>query len=249
MLYDNLWTACVNLRDTEYECHVAFRSHTLNSLLSTAALCGWIFTEPKKSSRYRIWCNKMDIKEVSWSWQKRRKMPSSHQMVAKSLHTIIYDFRNSLLLHKCHSKRLKSRRCCYFLVFHRIMDIAVVVYSVCIKTILTMLSLACTFHDYAILMTSSSTRAHLSPFTWMGNLCVIFYSSLSHGETYNFHFLACCILSHTYFRFLNPFFSRFCLINLHQLLHSEFNLRKKRVHLSSKKKKYSNLTACVSIVQ
>ena len=131
--------------------------HTHWTLLSAAALCGWIFTEQQKKNRYRIWCNKMDIKEVSWSWQKRRKMPSSHQMVAKSLHTIIYDFRNSLLVHKCHSKRLKSRRCCYFLVFHRIMDIAVVVYSVCIKTILTMLSLSrmyiswlCHSHDIIV---------------------------------------------------------------------------------------------------
>lgn len=248
MLYDNLWTACVNLRDTEYECHVAFRSHTLNSLLSTAALCGWIFTEPKKSSRYRIWCNKMDIKEVSWSWQKRRKMPSSHQMVAKSLHTIIYDFRNSLLLHKCHSKRLKSRRCCYFLVFHRIMDIAVVVYSVCIKTILKMLSrmyISWLCHSHDIIVNASTSLAfHLN-----GKfVCDILFKSVS-WRNIQFSFPSVLHpLSHI-FQIFEPFFSRFCLINLHQLLHSEFNLRKKRVHLSSKKKKYSNLTACVSIVQ
>lgn len=152
---------------------------------------------------------------------------------------------NSLLLHKCFEKAEKSLLLLlphvspWFLPPHHGHRCSCVV---CVSKLFWQCFLACTFHDYAILMTSSSTRAHLSPFTWMGNLCVIFYSSLSHGETYNFHFLACCIHSHTHFRFLKPF-SRFYAINLHQLLHSEFNLRKKRVHLSRKRIQISLLVS------
>lgn len=98
--------------------------------------------------------------------------------------TVIYDFRkfsfwltylpeleSHLNLAAVATSVCTHISCSTMIFSHRIMDIVVYVsrtQCLCIKTILTMLS--CTFHDYAILMTSSSTRA--LAFQLNGKFCV-----------------------------------------------------------------------------